>query len=121
MDRIEYFAEISIRRALAFATLAIMTTMVGMVYDPATALKTGAVLTGIVAATLAWKAHRAPTSPYRRTEVWMLLDRRHDLPEDRAQQVIGGVLSRIYWRYAEFAGYVAALLWGTGLAYALLK
>lgn len=120
MDRIEYFAEISIRRALAFATLGVMTAMVGLSYDPATALKTGAVLTGIVATMLAWKARRALTSPYRSTEVWMLLDRRHDLPEGRAQQVIGGVLSRLYRRYAELAGYAAALLWFSSLAYALL-
>ena len=48
--RIEQAARISITRALGFSTLGILTTMVGVSFDPPLCLKTGAVLVAIVAA-----------------------------------------------------------------------
>lgn len=111
MERIEFFAEMAVRRALSFAGLGIATTMLGFMFDPVLSLKAGAILVGLVAVVLAYKGYHAPSRPYRRTELWLLLDHRHGLPEDRAQAVIGGLLRRIYWRYAERAGYMAGGLW----------
>lgn len=118
-DRIEHFATISIRRALGFVMLGIGTVMIGLIYDPALSLKTGATLTALVAAILAWKGQQAPASPYRHTEVWLLLDQRHGLPEERAQQVIGRVLATTYRRHAAFCCYTALGMWGMGVFFRL--
>ena len=48
------------------------------------ALKTGSALTLLMAVILLLKAQEALFQPYRRTEVWLILDKRHGLPEDRA-------------------------------------
>lgn len=119
-DRIEYFATVSIRRAMAFAMLGICLVMVGLIYDPPLSLEAGAILTGIVAAVLACKGQTAPDRPYRRTEVWLLLDHCHGLPEERAQQVIGHVLAETYRRHAAFCGYTALGMWALGLLLRLL-
>lgn len=115
MDRIEMCAEIAIRRALGFASLAIGTTMIGLIFDPLVALKAGAAMIAIVAAILAYKGYTAITRSYRDTELWLLLDRRHGLPEERAQSVIGAILRRHYWRYARAAAYTSGGLWGLSL------
>lgn len=101
MDRIEALAELSIRRGLSFAALGIGMAMLGFSFDPAMALGFGAVASLLVSAALALKALAAPRRPYRRTELWILLDGRHDLPEERAQAQIGGLLQRLYLRYAQ--------------------
>jgi hypothetical protein len=119
-DRIEYFATFSIRRALGFAMLGIGTVMIGLIYDPALSLRTGATLTAIVAAILAWKGQRAPACPYRHTEVWMLLDQRHGLPEEHAQQVIGRVLATTYQRHAALCCYAAVGMWGMSVFFRLM-
>ena len=70
MDRIQVAAEISIGRAVGFGALAIGTGMVGLVFDPVLAFKTGGALTLLMAAILQLKAERARSQPYRSTEVW---------------------------------------------------
>jgi len=116
IDRIRICAELSVRRALGFTLLGILVALFGLSWDAGLALKTGAALTAIVFAVLLWKAQGAPSHPYRRTETWLLLDRRHELPEDQAQRMIGGVLRDIYLRYATWAAALAAVLWLAALA-----
>ena len=107
MDKIRRCADISIRRGLGFAALAVACTMAGLAYDPASALRAAAMLCALITAVLAWKAWVAPQKPYKRTELWILLDRRHDLPENRAQAVIGRLLRGRYLRHAEVTGAIA--------------
>ena len=116
MDRIHHCARIVLLRALGFTALGIGTVVIGLSWDPALALTTGAVLTAIAGLILFCKALCAPRRDYRRTEVWLLLDQRHDLREDRAQQLIGGLLSALYRRSAEYALMIAAGQWLLSIA-----
>jgi hypothetical protein len=111
IDRIRQFAELSVRRGCGFAALAIVTFMVGLSADPIVALKAGAVSSTLLGFVLLVKSLRSQQTDYRRTELWILLDRKHDLPEAHAARVITGVLREVYLRYAELAAWVAFLFW----------
>lgn len=111
MDRIRHFADISIRRACGFGFIAIVTAMVGMAWDVPLAVKSGAILVSFMASVLWWKAHAAPTKNYRDTEVFLLMNSRHDFPEARAQQVFGNVLRECYLRHATYVATFAVSLW----------
>ena len=113
LNRIEAAARASLFRAMGFATLAIMTVMIGLSYDPPAALKSGGILFAIAALVLIWKAETAETSDYRRTEVYLLLDGDLDLDPREAQSAIGSLLRRVYRRAAQYSVYAAA---GLGLA-----
>jgi hypothetical protein len=99
-----------------FAALAIVTLMVGLSADPMTALKAGAVSFTLLGVVLFFKSMRAQQTDYRRTELWILLDRRHDLPEAHARKVICGVLHDVYVRHAELSAWIAFLFWVLVLA-----
>jgi hypothetical protein len=111
LDRIRHFARLSVRRGCAFAALAIFTTMFGLVATPVLAIKAGAFGFTLVCLTLLYKTYRAPSRDYRRTELWILLDRDHGMPEAFAGRVINGVLGEVYLQHAEFAALLAVLFW----------
>ena len=111
MDRIRSLATLSVGRACFFTGLGIWTAMVGFISDPMMSLRIGAALVSIVACVLLIKARNAPERPYRDTELWLLMDRKTDLPKDRIQRVIGGVLAETYRRYARFALGVSVGFW----------
>jgi len=111
LARIRACARHSIGRGFLFALLAIAVTMSGLIIWPVAAFRTGALLSMFALTVLALRAVRAPHRPYRRTETWVLLDRRHDLPEERAQAIITGVLVETYWEFAEFSAWIALGLW----------
>ena len=121
MDRIQGAAEISIGRAVGFGALAIGTGMVGLVFDPVLAFKTGGALTLLMAAILQLKAERARSQPYRSTEVWLLLDRQLDLPDTHAQRIVSTVLRAVYRRYAGASFAVAVGFWVLALALQLFS
>ena len=121
MDRIQVAAELSIGRAVGFGALAIGTVVLGLIFDPVLALKTGGALTLLMAAIIQLKAERARSQPYRSTEVWMLLDKRLGLPDDHAQRIVSMVLRSISRRYAQASVAVALGLWLLGLALQLIS
>ena len=121
MDRIQVAAETSIGRAVGFGALAIGTVVLGLIFDPVLALKTGGALTLLMAAIIQLKAERARLQPYRSTEVWLLLDKRLGLPEDHAQRVVSTVLRSVYDRYAQASLGVAVGLWLLGLGLQLFS
>lgn len=121
VERIRGLAYLSIGRACLFAVLAIVTVMSGLIGWPVMAFRSGAILAMFAAAVLAMKALSAPRRNYRHTEVWVLMGRRHDLPEDRAQQVFGGVIAETYWRFVDYAAISALALWVATLVAALLS
>ena len=117
-DRIRQSADISIRRGCGFGLLAVSTAMVGVAHDMALAAYGGAVMLALMGAILGLKGLRAPYRSYRTTELWLLLDRNHGLPEASAQPVIGGILrDRYYWH----ARWTAALSLGLWLLSLLLR
>ena len=119
MDRIRYFADMSIRRGCGFAGIAIGSAMVGMASDARLATRGGAIMVTLAFIVLLAKSLRAPARHYRRTEVWILLDGKVDLPENRVQQAIGQVLRERFLWHAEIAAALAAILWLISFAIAL--
>ncbi|HEX6980308.1 MAG TPA: hypothetical protein VF342_13510 [Alphaproteobacteria bacterium] len=111
MERIQHFADISIRRGCGFGFLAIATAMVGVSADIVIALKTGATSVTLMVAILVLKGLQAPKRCYRDTEVWIMLDKQHDLPETRAQQVFGNILRDRYFWHATLVASAAAFMW----------
>lgn len=111
LNRIRAMAQLSVGRACLFGLLAIATTMFGLAALPELALRAGAILFLMTAAILALKARSALRRSYKTTELWVLLEKRHDLPEPRAQALIGTVLSETYWRFARIAGLAGLVLW----------
>ena len=120
MDQIERAAKISVGRAVGFATLAIATAVLGLIFDPTLAFKTGGALTLLMAAVLWLKAELAPSQPYRSTEVWLLLDQRLGLPDEYAQRVVSTVLRSVYRRFARASAGAAFGLWLLGLSFQVL-
>jgi hypothetical protein len=114
MDRIAYFADLSVRRASAFSTLAIGTMLIACSYQLDIAAKTGAILFSLqLAILLVFAERRYPGRAYRRTELWTLLGRKLDLglPEERERQIIVSALRDTYLRYARVTAFVAAFFW----------
>jgi hypothetical protein len=99
-------AFVSVARGCAFAGLATLTTMVGLSGDPAVALRFGGHAFLLTSFILIAMALRAPQKSYKRTEVWLLLDRQRRPPPAIAQQVIGAARRETL---AQFARLHAAL------------
>ncbi len=111
MEQIRFFADLSIRRACGFGFLAIATASIACVWDMQIAVKMAATGVSFMAAILLWKAMEAPGKRYRRTEVFLLMNRTHDFPEARAQQVFGNILRERYLWHATVTAVAAAVLW----------
>lgn len=109
--RIHQAADLSIRRGCGFGLIAVATTMVGLASDMALATSGAAVMLALMGAILTLKGFRAPQRGYRTTELWLLLERDHGLPEAEAQAVIGRILRARYFWHAQWAGGIAAALW----------
>jgi hypothetical protein len=116
MRDIEQAALESVARGVGFGALAIGLVVAGLAGYPLLALRTGAALTLLMWAILRLKALRALRHPYRRTEVWLLLDPRPDWPAEVAQRLIGGALQRTLERFARPVLAVAVALWCASLA-----
>lgn len=116
MDRIHQKAWASVLRACGFGALAIATTMFGVVMMPVLAAKIGAAGTALMAMALFYKSINAPRQPYRTTELWLLLERHHGLPEEHAQRILMHVLRDCYTRCAKVTFGVAIALWVLGLS-----
>lgn len=111
MDRIRYFAEVSVQRAVGFALLAIFTVFIGLSNDWVAAFRAGAILLSLLSAVLLHCGWRAYSKNYRRREIWILLDQWHGLPEQRAHQTISAVMRETFLRYAERGAWGAATMW----------
>ena len=65
---------------------------------------------------------RAAGINYRRTEVWILLDKKIDgWPPHRLQQLIGGILRDRYLWHAEMTALAAGALWMATFLLAVLR
>jgi hypothetical protein len=111
MERIRYFADQSIRRACGFGFLAIATGMVALYWDMAVAFKLGATGVSFMVAILLWKAYDAGSRRYKHTETYLLMDKRHDIPEERAQQVFANILRERYLWHATTTSIAATAMW----------
>jgi hypothetical protein len=105
--RLRALAAQSVGRGCFFAALAIWCVMIGLIADPLQSIKAGAILALLVACVLLLKAGRAAHISYRKTELWLLLDRQAPLGPDAAQRIITAILREVYLRYALYATLMA--------------
>lgn len=116
-QRIRALAIHSVGRGCFFAALAIWCVMIGLIAEPLQSIKSGAVLTMLTVCVLLLKASYVMRHSYKKTEVWILLDRRVDLRPEVAQRVITGTLREIYLRYAWYGTLIALGFWVCALCF----
>lgn len=115
MSDVERAAELSVGRAVGFAALAIGTAMLGFAFEPALSFLVGSAGALLTAVVLELKARLAPHRPYRRTEVWALLEPRPAWSAEVAQRIVAATLAATFRRYARLAFATALALWVTSL------
>lgn len=120
MEHMRRIAYEVVSRACLFASLAIFCVMVGMSFSPRIAFQAGGFLTTIMAAILILKAHEASTKDYRRTELWLYLEKDERPPETYAQWASATVLRETYLTFALWTSAIAIALWVIALVFALL-
>jgi hypothetical protein len=113
LSRLSELANVSVARGSAFGLFAIFCLMIGLAGYPLIALKTGAVCMMFGAAVLMLKAELSRRRPYKRTELWVLLNPSERPPAPIAQQVIAGALRTTFQRYAVYYAYAGAVCFVT--------
>ena len=120
MEHLRRIAFVSIGRACGFAALAIFCVMVGLSYDPVASARAGGTLTLLVTVVLIMKARGAPTRDYRRTELWLMLEKDERPPAAVAQAATGMVLRDTYFWFAQHTAGISVALWLLAALLALL-
>jgi hypothetical protein len=120
MEAIERVAHVSVGRACGFGGLAILCFMVGLSYEPHLSAKVGGMFSLIMTGILVFKALAAESTPYKRTETWLMLEE-HERPSPAvAQAVIGGVLRDVFFWYARHSAFVAVALFVIATIFAFI-
>jgi hypothetical protein len=116
MEMIRVLADHSIRRALSFLALGVVTLMLALSYDLPLALRTGGNLLGLACLSLLFLAWRTPHRNVRHSELWSLLLEHaaplvSSLTASEAQKRLSAMLrERLLW-HAELVGGGALMLW----------
>lgn len=119
LERIEQVAQFTVSKACGFGLLGGLTLMTGLSGDMTIAMRAGGFLALIACFILMSCAWNAPTKPYKRTEVWLLLPTADRPTAEVAQQIIGGVMRETLFRFALHAAWLglgmllASLLFGS--------
>ena len=107
MEEIRRVAFECVGRAVMFGSLAIGCVMVGFSFNPVSALRSGAILTLLMALALMWKAMTAGSRNPRHTEVWLYLDEKSRPVSDPARRTFGTIMRDVYAGFARAALCVA--------------
>src|SRR5215204_3702601 len=107
----------TVLRACGFGALAIFCIMIGLSFAPRTAFQAGGTLTTLMTLILMFKAREARTKPYRRTEMWLYLEKEHRPPESYAQIASATVLRETYLVFARWTAAIAIVMWVIALAF----
>lgn len=110
----------TVLRACCFASLGIFCVMTGMSFDPKLAFQAGGFLTTIMVFVLVLKAREALTKDYRRTEMWLYLDKDRRPPEAYAQWASSTILRETYLDFARWTALVSIVMWALALILSLL-
>lgn len=104
-DIVRSLAYASIARGCGFAMLAIILLMLALSFDAGLSLRTGGFGLLLACVILLLKANNAIRKPYRRTEVWLMMDQRERAMAERRPTMIGASLREASLRFALiFAG-----------------
>ena len=115
MEKIQEVAFACVGRAVMFGVLAIACVMIGFSFNPVSALRSGALLTLLMAAVLLWKAWDARHRDPRRTEVWLYLDENNRPADQHARFAFAVVMRDVYARFARLSLIVACTLFTISL------
>ena len=119
MEHMRRVAYETVLRACGFGCLAIFCVMVGMSFMPRFAFQAGGFLTTLMALILIFKAHEARTKDYRRTEMWLYLEKHERPPATYAQWASATVLRETYLTFALWTSMIAITLWVMALVFGL--
>ncbi len=120
MEHMRRIAYETVLRACGFASLAIFCVMIGMSFMPKLAFQAGGFLTTIMAAVLMLKAYEARTKNYRRTEMWLYLEKHERPPASYAQWASATVLRETYLTFALWTSMISIAMWVIALALSFL-
>ena len=109
----------TVLRACGFASLAIFCIMVGMSFMPRHAFQTGGFLTTVMAGILVLKAFEARTKDYRRTEMWLYLEKDQRPPANYAQWASAIVLRETYLTFAQWTSIISIVMWVAALIFGM--
>jgi hypothetical protein len=119
MEHMRRIAYETVLRACGFASLGIFCVMTGMSFDPKMAFQTGGFLTTVMAFVLVLKAREALTKDYRRTEMWLYIDKDFRPPESYAQWASATVLRDTYLTFAMWTSMISIAMWIMALIFSL--
>ena len=119
----EYMRQVAfetVLRACGFASLAIFCIMIGMSFQPRLAFQAGGTLTLLMVGILMLKAYEARTKDYRRTEMWLYLDKDQRPPAAYAQWASAMVLRETYLTFARWTAAIAIVMWVLALVFSFV-
>lgn len=111
MEHMRRIAYETVLRACGFGSLAIFCVMVGMSFHPRLAFQAGGFLTMIMTVILIFKAREALTKDYRRTEMWLYIEKDFRPPEAYAQWASATVLRDTYLTFALWTAAISITMW----------
>jgi uncharacterized membrane protein YdfJ with MMPL/SSD domain len=120
MEHMRRIAYETVLRACGFASLGIFCIMTGMSFNPKMAFQTGGFLTTIMAFVLVLKAREALTKDYRKTEMWLYVDKDFRPPEAYAQWASATVLRDTYLTFAMWTSLISIAMWVLALVFSLI-
>lgn len=111
MEEMRKLAFESVQRGCGFGMLAIICVMVGMSFDLRAVFQAGGILTLLMVFILILKARYALTQNYKRTEMWLYLEKDFRPPEAYAQWAASTVLRDAYFTYAMYTAMISIAMW----------
>lgn len=111
MEEMRKVAFETVARACGFGMFAIICIMVGMSFDPRAVFQAGGILTLMMTFILILKARHALTQNYKRTEMWLNLEKDFRPPEAYAQWAASTVLRDAYFTFAMYTALISIAMW----------
>ncbi len=111
-DLIDRLAVISVARGCGFGGLAIATTMVGASSNIVWSLQFGGLGFLLMAVILFLRGARSEHFPFKRSEVWIMLEKTERPPEAVAARMIARARREAHLRFAYAAALIAAAMLG---------
>lgn len=120
MEHMRRVAYETVLRACGFSSLAIFCVMIGMSFDPRRAFQAGGFLTTVMAFVLILKSREALTKDYRKTEMWLYVDKQFRPPEAYAQWASATILRDTYLTFAMWTALISIAMWGLALIFSMM-
>lgn len=110
MEKIEELAHASVARGCGFGMLAIATFMIGLSAEFALALRAGGYSCLMMCLILTAMGWRADSVPYKRTELWLMLEPSERPKAASAQSIISAARREAFLEHALRTAWLAAAL-----------